>query len=168
MDAHRRHDSVARRAPGDVALNKRQSYSNARFTYYVVGLGACGQTNQPSDFIVALDSSLYGGGSPGPQCFKSITISANGKQTTATIMDECPGCPFGGLDMSEGLFQYFADLGVGVLNGEWWYNDDSGNSKRTDAHQRLDALARRQSGDVTLHRRQSYSSARFTYYSVGL
>ena len=26
-------------------------FSNARLTYYIVGLGACGHTNQPSDFV---------------------------------------------------------------------------------------------------------------------
>ncbi|KZT03484.1 uncharacterized protein LAESUDRAFT_659606 [Laetiporus sulphureus 93-53] len=98
---------------------EKRSYSDARFTYYEVGLGSCGQTNVPTDSIVALDSALYNGGS---ECGKSITISLNGKTTTATIMDECPGCPEGGLDFSEGLFEYFSDLGVGVLTGEWWYN----------------------------------------------
>ncbi|KAI0948276.1 hypothetical protein AcV7_009073 [Taiwanofungus camphoratus] len=117
----RRHDALAHRPRGDLA--RRQSYSSARFTFYSVGLGACGQTNQPSDFIVALDTSLYGSGYPGPNCFKSITIQANGKTTTATIMDECPGCPYGGLDFSEGLFTFFADPSVGVLYGTWWYND---------------------------------------------
>ncbi|OSX64925.1 hypothetical protein POSPLADRAFT_1114052, partial [Postia placenta MAD-698-R-SB12] len=112
--------AVAHRPRGELA--RRQSYSNARFTYYSVGMGACGQESQPSDFIVALDTALYGDGYPGPQCFKSITITANGKTTTATIMDECPGCPSGGLDMSEGLFQFFADLSVGVLYGTWYYN----------------------------------------------
>jgi len=30
----------------------------------------------------------YGYGSPGPQCFKTITITYGGKSTQATIMDE--------------------------------------------------------------------------------
>ena len=36
--------------------------------------------------IVALNSAQFGGGYPSPQCFKSITISYNGKQVGATIM----------------------------------------------------------------------------------
>ncbi|EPQ58739.1 hypothetical protein GLOTRDRAFT_35963 [Gloeophyllum trabeum ATCC 11539] len=122
--SQRRHNAVAHRARGDVQVHKRTD--NARFTYYAVGLGACGQTNVPSDFIVALNSPMYGDGYPGPNCFKSITITANGKTTQATIMDECPGCPYGGLDFSEGLFKFFADESVGVLYGSWWYNDGSG------------------------------------------
>lgn len=48
--------------------------------------------SKDSDSMVALNSAQYGGGYPGPQCFKSITIQANGKTQVATIMDECPTC----------------------------------------------------------------------------
>ncbi|KAI6099891.1 RlpA-like double-psi beta-barrel-protein domain-containing protein-containing protein [Pisolithus croceorrhizus] len=113
----RHHDDLAVRAPGDMKVWKR--FDNARFTYYAVGLGACGQTNQPSDFIVALNSDQYGGGQ---YCFQMITITVNGKTTQAQIMDECPGCPNEGLDFSEGLFTYFSDLSAGsfVWHMELW------------------------------------------------
>jgi hypothetical protein len=120
----RRHHEVAKRAEGDVVLHKR--FSNARFTFYAAGLGACGKTNSGSDFIVALNTPQYGSGSPGPQCFKTITITANGKTTTATIMDECPGCPYGGLDMSRGLFDFFASESVGVIYGSWTFGSGGG------------------------------------------
>ncbi|KAL4067671.1 RlpA-like double-psi beta-barrel-protein domain-containing protein-containing protein [Scleroderma yunnanense] len=107
-------DELAVRAPNDMRLWKR--YDNARFTYYAVGLGACGQVNQPSDFIVALNSQQFGAGG---FCFQMITITVGGKTTQAQIMDECPGCPFAGLDFSEGLFKYFADESAGVLYGTW-------------------------------------------------
>ncbi|KZT74168.1 hypothetical protein DAEQUDRAFT_655203, partial [Daedalea quercina L-15889] len=99
-------------------LEKRQSYDNARFTYYAVGLGACGITNSASDYIVALDSALYDASN---ECFQMITLSYNGKTAQAQITDRCPGCPSGGLDLSQGLFQYFADTSEGVIYGEWWY-----------------------------------------------
>jgi len=119
------HRDLALRARGD--LQKRGGFSG-RFTWFADGLGACGKYNTPSQHIVALNSAQYGGGSPGPQCFKMISITANGKTATAQIMDECPGCPYGGLDMSTGLFQVFADLGAGVLQGTWDFIDGSGNS----------------------------------------
>lgn len=72
-----------------------------------------------SDFIVALNSPQYGGGYPGPNCFKQIQISANGKTATATIMDQCPGCGYGDLDMSPALFNHFADPSVGVFQMSW-------------------------------------------------
>ena len=76
-----------------------------------------------------------GGGYPGPQCFKFITMKYKGKTAKAQIMDrvirhwrfelllilqcQCPGCPYGGLDLSEGLFSHFSDLSEGVLSGSW-------------------------------------------------
>lgn len=121
----RRHHDVAIRARGDVDVHKR-SFDNARFTFYDVGLGACGDYSSPSDFIVALNVDQYGSGYPGPMCFSSITISYGGKTAQAVIMDECMGCPYGGLDFSTGLFNYFASESEGVLYGSWWFN--SGNS----------------------------------------
>ncbi|OJA17784.1 hypothetical protein AZE42_06598 [Rhizopogon vesiculosus] len=118
------HQDLAQRARGDVNVHKR-SFDNARFTYYDVGLGACGQNSSPGDFIVALNVNQYGGGYPGPECFQSITISYGGKTAQATIMDECMGCPYGGLDFSVGLFNYFASEADGVLYGSWWFNDGS-------------------------------------------
>jgi len=96
------------------SLEKR--FSNARFSFYQTGLGACGKYNNPGDFIVALNSAQYDADS---HCFDTITISYNGKSTQATIVDRCPGCPFGGLDLSEGLFSFLSNPSVGIIYGEW-------------------------------------------------
>ncbi len=37
----------------------------------------------------------------------------------------CPGCPYGGLDMSYALFQVFDSLDTGVSSVTWWYNDEA-------------------------------------------
>ena len=105
------------------SLEKRQSFSG-RATFYDVGLGACGEYKRvyaslfasrhmltysvESDFIVALNTAQYGGGYPGPNCFKSITISYGGKTAQAKIMDQCPSCGYGDLDLSRSLFNYFS------------------------------------------------------------
>jgi hypothetical protein len=34
-------------------------FDNAQMTYYDVGLGACGWSNQPSDFVVAVNTAQY-------------------------------------------------------------------------------------------------------------
>jgi len=104
-------------------LEKRSFTGQA--TYFAVGLGACGQTNVASDFIVALNTPQYGYGSPGPQCFKKITIHYNGKSVGATIMDECPTCDYGSLDLSQGLFQQFADTSVGEFTMTWDFDDSA-------------------------------------------
>ncbi|KAJ7735857.1 RlpA-like double-psi beta-barrel-protein domain-containing protein-containing protein, partial [Mycena maculata] len=131
LAAHQRrtnHRELSRRAKGDL-LDKRDTYTGARWTYYSTGLGACGGTNSDSDFIVALNQDTFGTAYPSEYCYKQITMTYNGKTTTATIVDSCPGCPSpGGLDLSPGLFSFFADESVGVLYGDWSFVDGSGGS----------------------------------------
>ncbi|KAJ3566324.1 hypothetical protein NP233_g7077 [Leucocoprinus birnbaumii] len=141
------HHEVAKRAEGHVQLHKR--FSNSRWTFYDVG-GAPYVINYlpqlPSDAqltliggaaalavnttqkinlsIVALNSAQYGGGYPGPNCWRKIVMQIGDKKTTATITDECPGCPYGGLDLTRGLFEFFDSLDVGVLSGNWWFADE--------------------------------------------
>jgi len=126
----RRHVEIAKRSAADVGLHKR--FSNARFTFYQAGMGACGRRNSGSDFIVALNQPQYGSGA---DCFKEITITANGKTHGATITDECPSCPEGALDMSEALFTFFAPASVGVIQGSWAFGsgggDESSSSSKT-------------------------------------
>jgi len=107
------------------ALQKR---TPGRATYYAVGLGACGQYNVPSDFIVALNQPQFEtGGYPSTQCFRGITINYNGKSAHATVMDECPsgGCSYGDLDMSEGLFTFFEPTSTGVFYMDWSFDGDN-------------------------------------------
>jgi len=104
------------------SLTKR--YSNARLTWFddSTGIGACGVQEEPYDLIVALNADQYGDGS---SCWKTITINYNGNYVNAQIADMCPGCPYGGLDLSVGTFQALADLGAGVIYGEWDFQGGS-------------------------------------------
>ncbi|EIM90428.1 uncharacterized protein STEHIDRAFT_154254 [Stereum hirsutum FP-91666 SS1] len=106
----------------DTSSVEKRSFDNARFTYFVDGLGACGQTNVASDFIVALNTHQWDGGS---HCFEAITITYNGKTATASIADECQECPENALDFSQGLFDYFASEDAGTIYGSWSYASDT-------------------------------------------
>lgn len=123
------HHALAQRAPGTVA--KRDQFNNVRYTFFDTGLGACGIVNTANQFIVALNQAQY---EEANHCFKMIEITVNGKTATAQITDECPGCPYGGLDMSTGLFNFFADPSVGVLTGSWHFKDGSGGGNGGDDH----------------------------------
>jgi hypothetical protein len=79
---------------------------------------------------VALNANQYGGGCSGTaHCGEKLTITFGDTSgslnrlfakvgadlsivVTATVADCCPGCSFGGLDMSPGLFARFADTGA--------------------------------------------------------
>ncbi|KAF9533461.1 hypothetical protein CPB83DRAFT_757582 [Crepidotus variabilis] len=84
--------------------------------------GACGQWTPPADFVVALNRPQFGQGYPAANCFKTITMNYNGKTATAKIVDECPECPWGALDLSRSLFTYFAPEEVGIIYGSWHLN----------------------------------------------
>lgn len=117
------------------ALEKRGAFNNARFSFYDVGLGACGKVNVASDFIVAMSATQFGDGYPGPNCFRPIQIQFGGKSANAVIMDECMKCPYGGLDFSRGLFDHFASEDAGIIYGTWWFTDegDSGDTTTTSS-----------------------------------
>ncbi|KAH9946268.1 uncharacterized protein BXZ73DRAFT_95770 [Epithele typhae] len=95
----RRHNELSLRGEG--ALAKR--FDNTRFTYFAVGQNACGSYDQNSDFIVALNTYQWDGGS---NCYAAITIAYNGKSAHAKITDECMGCPYGAIDLSPGLMEF--------------------------------------------------------------
>ncbi|TFY62421.1 hypothetical protein EVJ58_g3875 [Rhodofomes roseus] len=44
----------------------------------------------------------------------------------------CPGCPYGGLDLSRGLFGFIADLGLGVVSASWVFDDDGSQQPQAD------------------------------------
>ncbi|EPQ53548.1 hypothetical protein GLOTRDRAFT_130892 [Gloeophyllum trabeum ATCC 11539] len=105
--------------PGEKSLAKR--VDNAKLTWFSVGLGACGHNNVDSDLVLALSVADFGAGYPGPNCGRQVRITANGKTATGTVVDKCPGCPAGALDLSLGLFKIFADPAVEVTYGSWTY-----------------------------------------------
>ncbi|KAH7909916.1 plant expansin [Hygrophoropsis aurantiaca] len=109
--------AVSARSEGAAQMFKR--YDDARMTYYTVGLGTCGVTNTADQFVVALNADQYGNGG---YCNDTITISYGGKSAQAQIVNDCPGCPEFALDLSEGLFEYFAPISTGEIYGDWFFN----------------------------------------------
>lgn len=75
-------------------------------TYYDVaaGVGSCGQTNSNDDMVVAVNhGQMKNGANPNnnPHCDKKVKIvGKTGKSMEARIVDTCPGCAHGCLDMS--------------------------------------------------------------------
>lgn len=75
-------------------------------TYYDVaaGVGSCGETNSNDDMVVAVNhDQMKNGANPNknPYCDKKINIiGKTGISVQARIVDTCPGCDSGSLDMS--------------------------------------------------------------------
>ncbi|KAK8053689.1 expansin family protein [Apiospora saccharicola] len=105
-------------------------------TYYQPGMGSCGYDDSaPKGNVVAVSKdwfmkvgngkTSYGVDQPANiLCDKTITISAKGKTTQATIRDSCPGCAPGSIDVTEGAFtDLFGSLDVGRAEVTWWLNE---------------------------------------------
>ncbi|KAG9091312.1 hypothetical protein FRC06_000611 [Ceratobasidium sp. 370] len=54
-------------------------------------------------------------------CGKTITVknTKNGKTTTAKVVDTCPSCGSGDLDLSPAAFKKLGSLSTGVLSVSW-------------------------------------------------
>jgi len=93
-------------------------------TYYQTALGACGWTNDgTTEKVVALPHALMGSQSNGnPFCGKTITINANGKSTTAKVVDKCMGCEGFSIDLSEAAFTELDSESVGRTGATWFFN----------------------------------------------
>ncbi|KAL1918767.1 uncharacterized protein VTP21DRAFT_2789 [Calcarisporiella thermophila] len=89
-------------------------------TFYDVGLGACGSTNSNSDMVAALNAPQFGSGNNGaPSCGKKVEVSGPKGKVTVTVVDKCPGCAHGDLDLSPAAFQKIADQAQGRVPISW-------------------------------------------------
>ncbi|KAI0878143.1 RlpA-like double-psi beta-barrel-protein domain-containing protein-containing protein [Hypoxylon argillaceum] len=98
-------------------LAERSQTFTGDITYYQPGLGACGQTNSDSEAVVAMSPSQYNG-----NCGKFITITKNGKKARAKVVDKCPSCASGAIDVSSTVFKSLADLSVGRTTVSWSFD----------------------------------------------
>jgi len=97
-------------------------------TYYGTGLGACGITNNDSQYIAAVSHLLfdtfpgYTSGNPNnnPICGKQVTAHYQGKSVTVTITDRCVGCAITDLDFSPSAFSQIADQSIGRISDMTW------------------------------------------------
>ncbi|KAI8080812.1 RlpA-like double-psi beta-barrel-protein domain-containing protein-containing protein [Gilbertella persicaria] len=95
-------------------------------TYYdvSVGLGSCGHQSSDSEMVVAVNhGQMNNGANPNnnPHCGKKVKIiGETGKTIMATVVDTCPGCSEGCLDMSIALFKKVCgDPSMGVCDISW-------------------------------------------------
>lgn len=103
------------------ALQPIQKRASGQFTYYAVGMGACGRQNSEGEMVVALNTPSWDGGS---HCFETVTITINGITIPAQVVDRCEGCGPEDLDFSAGLFHAFGGTDAqGVMYGSWFFGN---------------------------------------------
>jgi expansin (peptidoglycan-binding protein) len=121
-------------------LSKRAQYTG-RATFYNAGdsIGNCGWQSSGSEFVVALNTPQYGSTSDVSQyCGQTVTITYQGNTQQAKVVDSCPTCPYGGLDMSTSLFSALTDgdMGLGEMQVQWSFGSGRSNKDnvRTTTH----------------------------------
>jgi len=99
-----------------------------RCTYYNVNVGytACGTLHGDHEHIVALNSAQFDPHTPNGNpnrnslCNRRIRVTGPRGTVDVRVVDRCPGCPDGGLDLSPAAFNIVAgNLDVGVVQVSW-------------------------------------------------
>ncbi|CEP18843.1 hypothetical protein [Parasitella parasitica] len=113
-------------ATADLASKKSKSSSSGEYsgdaTYYNTGLGSCGWESAESELIVALNIGQMENGANSnnnPNCGRSITATGPKGSVTVKVVDTCPGCANGDLDLSPAAFEKIADLSAGRVPISW-------------------------------------------------
>ncbi|POW05156.1 hypothetical protein PSTT_09903 [Puccinia striiformis] len=83
-------------------------------TWFRPNVGACGEKSSEADYMIAMNTPQYNSGGP---CHQNVVIrnKKNGKRVVAKVLDECPSCRFGDLDLSPSAFKALGKLEDGVL-----------------------------------------------------
>jgi expansin (peptidoglycan-binding protein) len=86
-------------------------------TYYNAdGTGACGFKATPNDLdVAALNGSQY----KKSWCGQCALVTGPKGMVKVRIVDLCPGCAFGGLDLSQQAFEAIAALSAGRVKITW-------------------------------------------------
>lgn len=95
---------------------------SGKVTYYdfADGSGACSFDPTPNDLMVgAMNAPDYLASAACGAC-ASIT-TADGKNVVVRIVDLCPECQTGHIDLSPEAFALLGDLSLGVINTTWHY-----------------------------------------------
>lgn len=109
-------DAHADAVPGDAATGT--VYSGEATYYDADGTGACGFAATPSDLdVAAMNGSQY----KRSWCGQCVLVTGPSGMVKVRIVDLCPGCAFGGLDLSKQAFGAIAALSAGRVKITWHF-----------------------------------------------
>lgn len=85
-------------------------------TYYrTTKTGACGIPTPPDDLVAALNGKQYAK----ENCGRCVTVDGPKGSVTVRVIDKCPGCGFGDIDLSDTAFTRIADKSAGRVKVTW-------------------------------------------------
>ncbi len=91
---------------------------SGRATYYdATGAGNCSFDPSPNDLdVAAMDAVEYANSAP---CGECVLVTGPKGTVTVRIVDQCPGCVKGHLDLSREAFAKIADMSAGNVPITW-------------------------------------------------
>ncbi|KAK9680174.1 hypothetical protein K7432_016022 [Basidiobolus ranarum] len=104
-------------------FNKRETFSGDG-TYYNPGLGSCEVVSGPTQLIAALNAPQFGSyprPRDSPACFSCAKVHGPKGSVQVQIVDTCPSCKEGSLDLSPTAFEHIANLTQGRVHITWNY-----------------------------------------------
>jgi expansin len=105
------------------ALSEHSGTVSGTATHYVLtGLPNCSYSSPPgNDLFVALSPSEYDGAAA---CGGYLTVTGPDGSVTVQVIDQCPECATGHIDLSEPAFAELAPLSAGLINVHYQYLAD--------------------------------------------
>ena len=98
-----------------VDAGQAETFSGEATYYNANGTGACGQPTSNSQLVGAMNASQYSKAN----CGRCAAIKGPLGSVTVKILDKCPGCAFGDIDLSQTAFQKIAKLADGRVKMTW-------------------------------------------------
>ena len=106
-----------------LALSEQSGTVSGTATHYVLtGLPNCSYPSPPADdLFAALPPPQYDGAAA---CGGYLTITGPDGSVTVQVIDQCPDCAAGHIDLSEPAFAKLAPLSAGLINVRYQYLAD--------------------------------------------
>ena len=104
---------------GGPACDTTQHQGDATYYDFADGSGNCGFPATPNDLMVgAMNHTDY---ADSAVCGACVQLTGPNATITVRVVDQCPECPQGDIDLSPSAFSQIADLSAGRVSIAWQY-----------------------------------------------
>ncbi|CAG8494706.1 11211_t:CDS:2, partial [Paraglomus occultum] len=117
-------NSSGKGGDGDVGTGGLDLTGSGDGTYYDpgIGTGSCGTLHTADEMVAALNAPQYGNyanPNDSPVCGKCVQVTGPKGTVKVKIVDKCPVCKNGDIDLSPAAFDKIADEAVGRVPVTW-------------------------------------------------
>ena len=109
----------------DASVSAGRSGFSGDATFDDFGLGACGRTNKNTDLVFSLPASMFDPSTPGgnpnlnKMCGRKARVARGSKSVVVTLVDRCPTCKRGDVDLSPTAFKKLDSVNEGRVKVTW-------------------------------------------------